>query len=372
MIQTRTDPVTVVQGDDGPSLSIQVLEGPSGDAFDMTDRGAFATLVDRQDPDVTLESIALTVADASTGSLTLSWLRPDSSSFESYLDDLDPDNRYELQVFTYRTDAVAGAITVTAGVPFFSGEYLSTGFTQDGALIFKHETEELYLSRSQPYDVGGGFPAVWLITSLRAATWDEVESQNKASMAPLDLEVVPVWNYRLPLDYVPDASEIAPPDDAFTSDTAGILTPDALYDDDYVNTDLLDSMEVSGGYVSDLDLVAGTIPKGMWREGSVATVFWDGTFWVFEDAIAPEDWIHLTATSQYPPKTGWPVGSSGSAAIAVAYESEYIDDDGALNGVFQSLSSVSSGASAVDSAHAGTQTVLTKIPLRVVPSYRLN
>lgn len=198
MARLKTPPVTVVQGDDAPDIVITLQQDSSGTAYVLTDKKAFVVIVDTQEPDRYVAKYEATIEDENAGKVRISWLK-DPVELTSYLEDLIPGRRYELQVFLGRTNLPPSYVDVDALYSYFNGRYLFTGGYQEGSPIFKHETEDLFISRS-PYSGGEINDVAWLVTSLRAATWGEVKDQDKDNLDPTDLESTPVWNYRQVLD----------------------------------------------------------------------------------------------------------------------------------------------------------------------------
>jgi hypothetical protein len=195
MASTSTSTITVVKGDDGPDIVATIQQDSSGTPLVLTNRQAYVVLIDTTDPDNYVAKWQITIEDTSAGKVRISWIK-DPITYESYLDDLTPGVRYELQVYLGRTDMPPSYASATGFYSYFTGQFNFTGSYQEGSPVFKHETEDLYLSRSL-YD-GNSQPDeyVWLVTSLQAATWQEVKDQVKANLDVSDLTVLPLWNYR--------------------------------------------------------------------------------------------------------------------------------------------------------------------------------
>lgn len=99
-------------------------------------------------------------------------------------------------------------------------------------------------------------------------------------------------------------------------------------------TQLFDTIVVSGtGTVADgaTDFVTTVNDKPAYVNPiSDASVAFPAGNWLMDEPLSSEIWTHPTATGQYPPKTGWSIGSLGSPAPTIAYGSPWINDDGTL------------------------------------------
>jgi hypothetical protein len=199
MARLNTPPVTVVQGDDAPDIIITVQQDSNETPYILTEMEATVVLVDLADPTQYVAKFGAAIEDANAGKIRISWVK-DPTTSTSYLDDVIPGKRYTAQVFLNRINIPASYIDVEGYSDYFNGRYLYTGRTQDTSPVYKHETQELFLSRSL-YD-GNGNPNeyAWLVTSLREAPWSEVKSQGKAVLDSPDLDIIPLWNYKQILD----------------------------------------------------------------------------------------------------------------------------------------------------------------------------
>jgi hypothetical protein len=365
MARTNTPIVTVVQGDDGPDIVATIQQDASGDAMVLTNRKAFVVLVNRADTSSYVAKWDAAIEDSNTGKIRISWVK-DPIEDTSYLDDLTPGARYELQLFLGRTDLPPSYITFTAFYPYFNGQFNYTGNSQEGSPIFKHATEDLFLSRS-PYDGNGNDDEyVWLVTSLRAATWDEVEAQDKELLGPADLLTTPVWNYRQVLDVTDAPNYIEKPQLAdFETDGKFIITPDAKY--------------VALGQVT-TDVSGGSIPGATYYESDVIATFWynsidgvgsstsylvEGAFrWGMfqQDPLVEMYENDTTDPERVVPPTGWykdDVTSVGTPPMPTFGPT-----------TVQQFCTLSAFADP-DVENKGTQTILTRIPIAVKPAYRL-
>ncbi|MHC4301351.1 MAG: hypothetical protein ACYS7Y_29130 [Planctomycetota bacterium] len=225
MARYQTPPVIVVEGDDAPDLYVSLQQDSTGNPLNLTDRAAFVVVSERGDLEEYEFKFQAEIVDAENGQIKISWIK-DPILMTSYLSDLTAGVSYELQVFLGRTNLPPSYIDIVSSVEYFPGRYYFNGQWQEGSPVFKHSTEDLFLSRS-PYDGGGPNEYVWLVTSLRAATWDEVKTQDKSTLLPADLAVVPIWNAKQVLiESVADSyalypkNEIFEPDDPFITSVA--------------------------------------------------------------------------------------------------------------------------------------------------------
>jgi hypothetical protein len=361
MARTNTPIVTVVQGDDGPDIVATIQQDASGDVMVLTNRKAFVVLVDRADSSSYIAKWDAFIEDSSAGKIRISWIK-DYAESTSYLDDLTPGARYELQLFLGRTDLPPSFINFNSFYTYFNGQFDYTGANQEGAPIFKSGTEDLYLSRSA-YD-GNGNPDeyVWLVTSLRAATWDEVKGQDKAILDPADLATTPIWNYRQVLNSTNAPNFIINPMlDVFETSGDFVITPDDKY------TVLSQATSTA----------SGDVPASTYYESGTVATFWYDTI----DGVNPQstlvagisNWSMFTIVPSFievydnpstdtttVPTSGWAqvTGASPVPTFGPTTIQQYcIPDDVADQ--------------PADVEGRGTQTVLTRIPIAVKPAYRL-
>jgi hypothetical protein len=364
MARLLTPPVTVVQGDDAPDIVITLQQDSSGTPYVLTDKAAFVVLVDTSDPENYVAKFEATIEDESAGKVRISWLK-DVVELTSYLDDLTPGKRYELQVFLGRTNLPPSYVDVAGFYGYFNGRYNFTGAYQEGAPIFKHATEELFLSRSS-YD-GNGQPDeyVWLVTSLRAATWDEVKNQDKGALGPADLGLIPLWNY-LQILIGPDVAEyiLHPNLEGFGTGTE-IITPDGKFTPEYLPfTDNAGTTGVNGTYRLTIDGAT----KEYTNLNQPAVAVWDDFFtkWTLstEDPNLDNRYTNNQVASSPFPLTGWyvniPAGQSGQEPAPIF-----------TTPLYQKFAPTDIADLPTDIENRGTQTVLTQIPLIVKPAYRL-
>jgi hypothetical protein len=363
MARTNTPVVTVVQGDDGPDIVATIQQDASGDAMVLTNRKAFVVLVNRADSSSYVAKWDAAIEDSNAGKIRISWVK-DAGEDTSYLDDLIPGTRYELQLFLGRTDLPPLYLTFAAYYEFFNGQFNYTGGAQEGSPVFKHATEDLYLSRS-PYDGNGVEDEyVWLVTSLRAATWEEVKAQDKATLEPADLATTPVWNYKQVLDETDAPDYIQNPQlDNFETSGDFIITPTAKY-------------QALGMATS---TASGSIPAATYYESPDVDTYWyntiegagtatsfiiDGAFkWaMFQSDPLVEMYENDTAVHKIIPEADWykdDVSSTGALPVPTF-------------GATTALQNCTLSAIAdPDAENRGTQTILTRIPIAVKEAYRL-
>lgn len=225
----RTQPVYVTQGDEYPDLIFQLKTDSDNQPYSLVDKQPYAVLVRSGEADTYEALFPLTIVDEALGKVKLVWNKP-GSTVDSYLDDLEPGAEYELQLFTAAINQAPRSITLSSNNYYsteFDGDYLFTGAFQDGSPIYKHETKNYFLSRSD-YD-SPGYGKVWVHTSLRPATWAEVGSQVISSLDPEDLETIPVRNFYLPVaDAEVDLYDVTPPLSGLLEAFGFILNPDEL------------------------------------------------------------------------------------------------------------------------------------------------
>lgn len=371
MARLKTPPVTVVQGDDAPDIVITLQQDSSGTAYVLTDRAAFVVIVDTADPTSYVAKYGATIEDADAGKVRISWLK-DPIELTSYLEDLEPGKRYEIQVFLGRTNLPPSFIDVDGYYPFFNGKYLFSGLYQEGSPIFKHEIEDLFLSRSA-YSGGNLGDYVWLVTSLKAAPWGDVKDQDKFVLGPEDLTEIPLWNYRQVLTGG-DVEDFATAPDlsAFETDGQYVITPDGKF--------VADIRPVSAVAQSNPSRVALPIADDV--DGYAVYVedntvdhtrfsFYDPS-WYYEFSINPIEDGGIppdvrarntnAVTGNFPPQGLYAVDGGGSKII------QHLGGDLPVAQFFTptALADIST-----DIENRGTQTVLTQIPLIVKPAYRL-
>lgn len=356
MARLLTAPVTIVQGDDAPDIVITLQQDSSGTPYVLTDKAAFAVIVDTSDPENYVHKFEVAIEDESAGKVRISWLK-DPVELTSYLEDLIPGRRYEVQVFLGRTNLPPSYVDVNGFDEYFNGRYDLTGAYQEGSPTYKHETGALFLSRS-PYD-GNGNPDeyVWLVTSLQAATWDTVKSQDKATLEPDDLELIPLWNYRQVLSApLAPLNVLYPRLEVFEEDSI-VITPT-----EKSNT-FPESITVTGTGTG-ADAVYPYLGQSNDRPryfAGLSDAKWSGTNWTIKDTLGNETWTHPTDSGNFPPAGLWPdIGNLGSPAPTVAHGE-----------VLQNFTPTSIADLPTDVENRGTQTVLTQIPLIVKPAYRL-
>jgi hypothetical protein len=330
----------------------------------LTNRKAFVVLVNRADSSNYLAKWDATIEDASAGKVRISWVK-DAGEDTSYLDDLTPGTRYELQLFLGRTDLPPTYLTFTAFYAYFNGQFNYTGSKQEGSPIFKHATEDLYISRS-PYD-GNGLENeyVWLVTSLRAATWDEVSAQDKETLEPADLATTPVWNYRQILDATDAPNYISRPQLAnFETDGTFIITPDAknvalgqatssttgsipaatYYESGTVDTYWYNTIDGPG--TSTAFLIEGAFRWGMYQQDPMVLMYENDT---------KDPWRVVPTVAWY---------EDGVTSVGIAPLPTF---GPTTTQQFCTLSEIADP----DAENRGTQTVLTRIPIAVKEAYRL-
>ncbi|MHC4621397.1 MAG: hypothetical protein ACYTEQ_26950 [Planctomycetota bacterium] len=239
MARQLTPPVTVVQGDEAPDVYISLQQDSTGSPYNLTNRAAFAVIVESgRAPEAYIEKFPVEIIDAALGQLKLSWVR-DLAASTSYLDDLNPNLRYTVQIFLGSINyppinvTCVGTPDVEGGVDrgkYFSGEYAYTGAEQEGSPIYKYITEygdEVYLSRSQ-YTSGAVGDQVWVITSYSPALWDTIKDDDKAQLDVADLSTQPIWNFYQTLAAAEEATYSLTPklDVAFTAAPDYIIAPE--------------------------------------------------------------------------------------------------------------------------------------------------
>jgi hypothetical protein len=372
MARLLTPPVTVVQGDDAPDIVITLQQDASGTPYILANREAFVVLVDRANPDEYVAKWSATVEDENAGKVRISWI-DDPITYSSYLDDLTPGKRYELQIFLARTDLPPRYLMIDAYYGYFNGQFNNTGETQQGSPVFKSTTEEVFLSRSL-YD-GNGEPDeyVWLQTSLRAATWDEVKNQTDYPQ-PEKLTVYPIWGYRQIHDAATAPNFVHQPDlnIQFEPKTPEILTPDGSFPPlwDYI-IDTVGDVPTLGTYryetpqpplgvtLFNIDNENRTDPSK--RMMSLINLGLGGTKWYVYDPNNTDFPSYLNEdTGDTPPPTLW---EQEEGELPVPEPAQTTD-------LLQRYIATSAYGGE-DGESLGTQTVLTQIPLIVKPSYRL-
>jgi len=373
MARLKTPPVTVVQGDDAPDIVLSLQQDSSGVPYVLTGKAAFVVLVDTADPTSYVAKFPATIEDEQLGKVRVSWVN-DPVEMSSYLDSLTPGKRYELQVFLGRTDLPPSYIDIQCtDTRYFHGRYLFTGRSQGESPVFKHETQELFLSRSM-YVGGGVGDYVWVITSKSEALWADVLVQDKSVLGPEDLDALPIWNWVQILDSeIADRFVLRPIVDGDVSGLGPATLPsiDVRFDGGSSQTFYYDGVQngrprykPSAGSV----LVASEGSPGGWSCASVGGVI----------ATNPSN-------TTFPPTTGW---QDNLGSIEVSYESDWVvngeflgssfdpDDvlitpDGTFPSDFIHLDAQDAADTSTDIEVRGTQTVLTQIPLVVKPAYRL-
>lgn len=382
MARFLTPPVTVVQGDDAPDIVVTLQQDQSESPYVLTDKAAFAVIVDKSDPKNYIHKFECQIENENLGKVRISWLK-DPVELTSYLEDLQPGKRYEIQVFLGRTNLPPSYIDIQGYYSYFNGRYFFTGAWQEGSPIYKHETEELFLSRS----LFSGEDFVWLVTSKEAATWDDVKDQDKSSMTESDLTQVPVWNYAQILtgDDVAEY-DLFPKADHFTGDvTKLVITPEGVNLTDRA-IDVVGSgrPEINTFYIENrhYDYSPGQI-AWVWQEsgypggryfGPPAIFYNNSSHWLIQ-AEWEDDYYRFYSCANTnplddPPQTGWytdtvpveetayPTGVPPAPTISAPY-------------VYQGFKPIAYADLPTDIENRGTQTVLTHIPLIVKPAYRL-
>lgn len=405
MAPNRTAPITVVQNDDGPALEIQIFEEPTGTPFDLTNRGAYAVFYESGLPEGegVVAEIPMEVVNASEGRAVLSWLDGGVGA-TSYLDRVDPEKPYELQIFTYRNDLITTKVTLEAHYEYFAGDYYHLNEYQTGAPVYKHETEELYISLST-YLPANNIPYIWLLSSFGPMRWlDEGdnlggESQVKAGMLPSELEVKPIWNYKVELsDVDPDLSHF--PAGELDPDPNGILSPEG-----HTDYNLIKEMEFHytaygwstpstfempllhtasrtphSGPATPTYLTSTILPDKEARLGWTV-IYSSYEVRTFDPNIPPNSpdhnrltkWFKNPAASdnQYPARhQQWQSdgGNFGSSSV-VDPVSPYLDEDGNIIALPECESTEVVSVPS-DSKNYGTLTVLTTIPVVVREAHR--
>jgi hypothetical protein len=239
MARQLTPPVTVVQGDEAPDVYISLQQDSTGSPYNLTNRAAYAVIVESgRAPEAYIEKFPVEIIDAALGQLKLSWSKNLAES-TSYLDDLNPNIRYLIQIFLGSINYPPINVTCV-GTPdvegevdrgkYFSGEYVYTGVEQAGSPIYQYITEygdELYLSRSADTSGEAG-DMVWVVTAYSPALWDTVKDQNKSLLDEDSLSSIPVWNFKQEIPAAEAATYALTPklDVAFTTAPDYIIAPE--------------------------------------------------------------------------------------------------------------------------------------------------
>ena len=370
MARLLTPPVTVVQGDDAPDIVVTLQQDSTGTPYLLTDKAAFAVIVDKADPTGYIHKFEVAIEDAEAGKVRISWLK-DQVELTSYLDDLEPGKRYEIQIYLGSTNLPPSYVTLDAFEgrgDVFGGRFEFIGEYQEGAPVFKNPNSDQFLSRSSYSGNGQPDEFVWLITSLRAATWAEVAEQDKASLTPDDLGLIPLWNYRQVLlateaeDYI-----LHPKLEAF--DAVGFVITEGLkyqvlYDYEVFSAGDAPTVGTFRRLYESVDIYSQTTPQR--EDEALNRTLTHGDY--LGDAIwvvnSSEGWLYSAlreVEDVVPPADAVWTDRGGGAPVIT----------GAPGGLFQFCDAVSIADPPTDIENRGTQTVLTQIPIIVKPAYRL-
>lgn len=386
MASQLTPIVTLAQGDEAPDLYITLQQDSTGSAFNLINRAVFAVIVESGNPTVYLEKWELEVVNETTGQVKLSWVKSfvDGSS---YIDDLEPGKRYALQIFIGRTDLPPLQLVITALDPYFNGTYNYEGGEQEGYPVFKHATEDLYLSRSE-YTSGSAGDKVWLVTSFAPVTWDLIKDQDKAVIVSGDLSEFAVWNYKQvhAADVEGTYSSNPQLDYPFEADPDYIITPTTKTTVDTIPYTLDITFFDPGGQTLTLadPLWQGKAEQPHWFLStgpySSITLASEGDYlgtpaWYIATSgigTAPKTWARALDTVPPAPRLEvppldpeWYDEDFGvlPQPLGLAYGSVQVPDTYFIVDAF--------GATDSDIEGRGTQTVLTQIPLHIKTAYRL-